>query len=353
MGSVLGPTFAEFYMSHLENNIFAESPKPRLYVRYVDDILILTINVDEVTQLRSKFEANSVLNFTIELNKNNIIPFLDVLVDNSSEKFITSTYKKPTSVNSPLLNYHSECPHRYKVAVIKSLINRAKNISSSYIIFMKELRNIKQVLINNEFPNYIVDTQIKIALANLNTKPQDADKKNLIPLYYCNQFHPNYKQDETAIKNILKQNATPASDNGKLNLIIYYRKFKTENILIRNSPRRSRNTSKTNVIYTFTCPIGSCALDTTQYIGKTQMSLSRRLSYHISSSSSSIKQHINSHGTLTTPIREILTGHTNNVASDRCPIRLAITEALYIKEKKPCLNKIAFELSQNVLRLFN
>ena len=69
--------------------------------------------------------------------------------------------KKPTYINPCTLNFQSECPFRYKRTIIKTLISRTKVLSSSRIIFLNELKNIKQILINNGFPNYIVDTEIK------------------------------------------------------------------------------------------------------------------------------------------------------------------------------------------------
>ena len=59
---------------------------------------------------------------------------------------------------------------RYKKAIIHNLISRAKLISSSKTIFYKEVENIKQALINNGFPNYIVDEQIKRMIKNVNNK---------------------------------------------------------------------------------------------------------------------------------------------------------------------------------------
>ena len=55
-----------------------------------------------------------------------------------------------------------------KNAIIHNLISRAKLISSSKTIFYKEVENIKQALINNGFPNYIVDEQIKRMIKNVN-----------------------------------------------------------------------------------------------------------------------------------------------------------------------------------------
>ena len=126
-------------------------------------------NINEINILQDIFQKSSVLNFTHELNKNNKISFLDVLIDtNKNNNFTTSTYKKPSSNNSCTLNFKSECPFRYKKAIINNLISRAKLISSSKTIFYKEVENIKQALINNGFPNYIVNEQIKRMIKNVN-----------------------------------------------------------------------------------------------------------------------------------------------------------------------------------------
>ena len=58
--------------------------------------------------------------------------------------------------------------YKKKKAIINYLISRAKLISSSKTIFYKEIENIKQALINNGFPNYIVDEQIKRMIKNVN-----------------------------------------------------------------------------------------------------------------------------------------------------------------------------------------
>ena len=78
MGSVLGPTYSNFYVSNLENKIFTDTKKPHIYVHYVDDILILADNIKEIKKLPETFQNNSVLKFTYKLNVNNRISFLDV-----------------------------------------------------------------------------------------------------------------------------------------------------------------------------------------------------------------------------------------------------------------------------------
>ena len=49
----------------------------------------------------------------------------------------------------------------YKWTIIKTLISRTKVIYFTQTIFVNKFKNIKQILINNEFSNKIVETEIK------------------------------------------------------------------------------------------------------------------------------------------------------------------------------------------------
>ena len=134
--------------------------------------------------------------------------------------------KKPSNNNSCTLNFKSEWPFRYKKkAIINNLISRAKLISSSKTIFYKEVENIKQALINNGFPNYIVDEQIKRMIKNVNQQNKycttPPSQQRYIQLFYRNQMRYNYKLDEKILKTLTLIK--------KIKFIIYYNKFKTSN----------------------------------------------------------------------------------------------------------------------------
>ena len=145
--------------------------------------------------------------------------------------------KKPSSNNSCTLNFKSECSFRYKKAIINNLISHAKLISSSKTIFYKEVENIKQALISNGFPNYIVDEQIKRMIKNVNQQNKHCttppSQQTYIELFYRNQMQYNYKSDEKILKTLLHRNILPIDPNKKIKLIIYYNKFKTSNLVNR------------------------------------------------------------------------------------------------------------------------
>ena len=98
--------------------------------------------------------------------------------------------KNPSNNNSCTLNFKNECPFRYKKAIIDNLISCAKLISSK-TMFYKDVENIKQALINNGFPNYIVDEQIKRMIKNVNqqnkhcTTPPNQQTLNFFTAIKC------------------------------------------------------------------------------------------------------------------------------------------------------------------------
>ena len=52
-GLPLSPTISKFYISHIKNKIFKTIIiKPKIYVRYVDDIFIATHCYDEINKLK-------------------------------------------------------------------------------------------------------------------------------------------------------------------------------------------------------------------------------------------------------------------------------------------------------------
>ena len=88
-----------------------------------------------------------------------------------------------------------------------------KLISSSKTIVNKELKNIKQMLIINGFPNKIVDVEIKHTIRNVNQQNKHcntpANKQKFIKHFYRNKMHYNNKLDENIFKTLIKRNILP------------------------------------------------------------------------------------------------------------------------------------------------
>ena len=116
---------------------------------------------------------------------------------------------------------------------------------------------------------------------------------------------------EKIVKTLIHRNILPTDPNKKIKLIIYYNKFKTSNLVIRNNSSPSIGVlQKNNVIYQFKCPLGDCISDNNNiYVGLTSTTLSRTLTMHLSDTSS-IAQHLKKHSCPTTELRKILTDNT-------------------------------------------
>ena len=78
-------------------------------------------------------------------------------------------------------------------------------------MFLNELKNIKETLINNGFPNYIVDAEVKHFINQTDQPNIDniLNQKQSINLYYKNQFHCNYKIDEYILKKLIPKKCSP------------------------------------------------------------------------------------------------------------------------------------------------
>ena len=192
-----------YFQLSAENKVFEDpSNRPNIYARYVDNIFLQVENEAQLIQLKDLFETHSILKFTYELSVNKKLPFLDVLVDSSENKFLTTVYHKPTDQGS-CLNGKSECTEKYKISVINNYLNRAYKISNSWISFHTEILHIKQRLINNNYPVEMVESSIKRFMDLKQNNVQKQEKTTPIPLYYESQFRSNYKEEEKIIRDIV------------------------------------------------------------------------------------------------------------------------------------------------------
>ena len=110
-------------------------------------------------QLRDEMIWISGLNFTVEESVDNKLPFLNVMIDKTGNNIKTKVYRKPTDVQM-CLNADGECPDRYKVSVVKGFLYRAKDLCSEKSELLIEISRSKQILINNGYPNRLVDAEI-------------------------------------------------------------------------------------------------------------------------------------------------------------------------------------------------
>ena len=93
MGCPLGLDLINIFMVELEGTIIPSlSNKIRLWKRYVDDTIAF-VKTDEIMNVLSSLNSHySNIQFTMEIEQSNQIPFLDVLLIRNVERVSTTLY---------------------------------------------------------------------------------------------------------------------------------------------------------------------------------------------------------------------------------------------------------------------
>ena len=96
--SPLGPLLANVFMSSLEEKLELEGKLPDYYRRYVDDTLTIMPNIPTATDfLNTLNHAHSSVSFTMEIENDGMLHFLDTQLLNRSPQIETKVYVKPTN----------------------------------------------------------------------------------------------------------------------------------------------------------------------------------------------------------------------------------------------------------------
>nr|CAI5830742.1 unnamed protein product [Callosobruchus analis] len=157
MGDCMSPICADLVMSKLQSHCLSlTSFHVPFFKRYVDDIVTAIPNdkVDDILNIFNSF--HSKLQFTIEVEQNNAISFLDTKIIRSRDNRLkVDWYQKPT-FSGRFISFHSFHSFRQKINVIKNLKHRALNISDTEF-HSHVLNKIRSFLWNNNFPMSLVN----------------------------------------------------------------------------------------------------------------------------------------------------------------------------------------------------
>lgn len=131
IGSPLSAIIANIYVEHLEQKALKSFPySPKEWKRVVDDVFAKwSHGKDKLEAFLSHINGlSNHIEFTIEVEKNNQLPFLDILLTKKDGKLSSTVYRKKTHTERYL---HTNSHHhlRKKVGIIKTLTTRASRIS--------------------------------------------------------------------------------------------------------------------------------------------------------------------------------------------------------------------------------
>ena len=157
MGSPVSVTIANLVMEDVEERALATADvQPRFWKRCVDDTCtaVPASRVQEFLEHLNSVEPS--IRFTVEVESNGQLPFLDVLPRHDPDGSIAkSVYRKPTHTDR-YLDFSSHHPLAHTIAVVRTLHTRAESINSSVLGKDEETRHLKQALTSNGYPKTLI-----------------------------------------------------------------------------------------------------------------------------------------------------------------------------------------------------
>lgn len=336
MGSPLGPTLANIFLSHHEKRWLDSCPpsfKPVIYRRYVDDTFLCFKDPSHIQQFLTFLNnQHTNIKFTSELSSNNSLPFLDCLVsiDPLSHSLSTTVYRKPTFTGLAT-SYHSFCYSAFKLNSIKTLLHRAYHISTTYFDFHIEAEFLKKLFRDNGYPPHVFEKQLSFFINNIfgsPLRPCTVPKKTVyIPLpYYGNKGEDQYRKLQNNLNNIYPH----------LNIKIIQKTCRT---IANFFPFKDRlpDMLSSDVIYSYTCRDCNAL-----YIGSTCRRAVERFYEHLGKSyrtgrhfSKPSLSHIRNHAL---DQDHTLSLNDFKIVQSPPPHLLSIYESLHIHHSKPSIN---------------
>jgi hypothetical protein len=273
MGSPLSPIVAQIVLDDLLDDVLKSLDKKPVFIeKYVDDLILLL----DKNYINSTLDAFNnyypSLQFTMEIENNNSIPFLDIKIIRSYNKLIFDWYTKPT-FSGRFLNWFSNHNQKQKINSLRGMRDRVSKICDPSLK-SKNLNKLKDIFLNNGYPDRLVK---KILFHDSSVQNSNTNNNNIL-IYKRFPFFPNLTSRLS--KQICAQNVKLGLYNpSTISKLFTKLKDKNPSSLINNS------------IYQINC--NNCDL---QYIGQSSQYLKNRLSQHksdikLGKTSSALSEH--------------------------------------------------------------
>ncbi|XP_067618090.1 uncharacterized protein DPCoAC isoform X1 [Eurosta solidaginis] len=274
MGNPLSPTIADIVMDDVLNFTFMELQKQhgiqiKFLVKYVDDIFAIIEKDDANIILDTLNKYHNKLKFTIEKEVNGSIPFLDTRIHNNNNNLILDWYSKPTA-SGRLMNYFSSQPFKYKINTANNFIHKVLSISHQQF-HETNVRNIKNTLKKNNYPDYLITNLIDKKLMDIkNTTKQTPNIDNQTKRYFSVTYIPRLTESLAHDHNNKRTSHTTLAFKSNCTLATCFTKTKSPIDIQQQS----------NVVYEIQCKGNDSENCNKVYIGTTKRTLGTRLAEH-------------------------------------------------------------------------
>lgn len=155
MGNSLSSFVAEIFMANFEMGISKDHRFPRVWIRYIDDIFAIMNKRKVDSTLLWLNSLHSTINFTKEEERDNKLPFLDILVINDKSNLEFDVYRKPTFTGRliPSDSFHN---YSHKMAALHSMAHRMVSLPLNSTRYDVERNRIVEIGRINGYPDNTV-----------------------------------------------------------------------------------------------------------------------------------------------------------------------------------------------------
>ena len=228
----------------------------------------------------------------MEWEADHVLPFLDVLINNTDpHQSVTTIYRKKTFTGL-LTSYLSFCPFTYKLGLIKTLIDRTFKINNTWMAFHTDLQKLSVILRRNLFPENLINKYISKYIQQSSSQAVEEGKtqshsgiepqetpKFFFKIPYVGHFSVTAQR---SIRKLANRLCKP------IDIRLVFTTFKVGNLF--NVKDAVPGGLRTRVVYKF-----SCASCNACYVGETSQHFSTRVREHLPSDrSSNVFKHLQS-----------------------------------------------------------
>lgn len=263
MGSVISPILAQYVMDDLlEKCIEKLTFKMPFCKKYVDDIICM-VPSNKVQETLTVFNSqHPKIQFTVEEEKDQSVPFLDVKIIRRETTLITDWYTKPT-YSGRYINFQSYHATKIKTNFIINMKNKITQVSHEELI-QNNLKKLYNTLRSNSYPANL----LKKLIFQTPNPPEDRQQENTIEHRY--KTLPYIEHITTRLNPLLKTSEEERTT---------YKTVKTVGSLFTRIKDKIPPLNQAGIVYKIPCV--NCEKC---YIGQTSRTLKARITSHKSDS---------------------------------------------------------------------
>jgi hypothetical protein len=101
-------------------------------------------------------KQNPHIQFTLAVENNNKLPFLDVLIEKVDDHLVTSVYRKPTESGQNLQFSFNHCMS-INSGIVSTLLRSSETHCANEVLRKREKNEMEKILVNNNYPTILIN----------------------------------------------------------------------------------------------------------------------------------------------------------------------------------------------------